>query len=279
MQKDSKKKGAGTPSRRNRKQSGDPIAEFDQIMETDDSPASVRRFIIDFVTALARFAGMTGREYEQDSFTERARLAVQHVGVEALSIALRTAIDTLTHFAPAISRETKSQYQRQADRYAAALLHPQCPESFRQAFTSIYDSLLVNRTNWSHPEMIRSTYVPMREYLDEANYCGTAEGVDESLERLMKTLLPAEVREAIQEPTPVTRVAALETAEQGSSSAQLAHLIHSVLIHPELPSALKGGLYDALNDFQNLVDLDKLCYTPEVIAHSLELYAQEGDAR
>ncbi|MGA9994818.1 MAG: hypothetical protein WBP93_05345 [Pyrinomonadaceae bacterium] len=204
MQKDSKKKDARTPSGRTSKrgksstkrQTGDPIAEFDQLMEADNSPASVRHFIIEFTRALANYAGMTGKEYEHESLADLTMIAVGHVGNEAVPIALRAAIDTLTRYSPAVSRDTKSDYQRRADQYAAALLHPQCPESFRKAFESIYAELLASKTWWGHPSLIRATYAPMREWLDEANYCGTAEGVDESLLRLMETLLPEEVQEA-----------------------------------------------------------------------------------
>jgi hypothetical protein len=204
-----KKKDARTPSRQTskraksstKKQSSDPIAGFDQLLEADDSPASVRRFIMEFVASLASFAGMTGKGYEQESLTVRARLALQHVGADAVSIALRVALDTLTLCSPAVSRDTRSDYQRRADQFAAALLHPQCPTSFRTAFEAIYADLFVSKAEWTHPDLVRATYAPMREWLDEANYCGTAEGVDESLLRLMETLLPEEVQEAARQAT------------------------------------------------------------------------------
>jgi hydrogenase maturation factor HypF (carbamoyltransferase family) len=170
--------------------------KFHRLMEADDSPASVRSFIGRFADALASYAGMTGEEYDEEGIEGIIPLAVQHVGTDALLIALRVAVDTLTSYSPAVSRDTRSDYQRRADQFATALLHPQCPESFRIAFQVIYNDLLVSKAEWTHPDMVRATYAPMREWLDEANYCGTAEGVDESLLRLMETLLPEEVQEA-----------------------------------------------------------------------------------
>jgi hypothetical protein len=209
MQKDSKKKEARTPSRRtskrgkssSRKKSGDPVANFDQLVEADDSPASVRRFIMDFVAALAAFAGITGQEYEQEGLAERTRQALQHVGAEAISITLRIAIATLSRYAPAVSKYNHEDYQVTADRYAAVLEHPQCPEIFREAFHRIYTDLFVSHVTWTDPAIVRATYAPMREFLDDANYCGTAEGVDESLLRLMETLLPEDVLEAARKGT------------------------------------------------------------------------------
>jgi hypothetical protein len=208
MQKDSKKKSARTPSRQTskraksstQKQSADPIAkqaqQFAKLMAAGNSPASVRNFIGRFADALASHAGMIGAEYEQEGIAGSIPLAVQHVGIDALLIALRVAIDTLSRYSPAISRDTSDDYQQRADCFAAVLAHPQCPASFRNAFKAIYTDLLVSKAEWSHPDMVRATYAPMREFLDEANYCGTAEGVDESLLLLMETLLPEEVQEA-----------------------------------------------------------------------------------
>jgi hypothetical protein len=201
---DSKKKDVRTPSGRSSKRAtsstnkkiGDPIAGFDQLIEADDSPASVRRFIMEFVAALAAFAGMTGKEYEDESLAALTQLAVQHVGTEAVAIAIRVAIGTLGRYAPVIYLPGHDDYQQRADYYAAALAHPRCPESFRKAFEAIYIDLLMDKARWTHPDLVRATYAPMREYLDGANYCGTAEGVDESLLRLMETLLPEEVQEA-----------------------------------------------------------------------------------
>lgn len=170
--------------------------EFHRLMEADDSPASVRSFIGRFADALTSYAGMTGEEYNEEGIAGIIPLAVQHVGTDALLIALRVAIDTLAHFSPAVSRDTSSDYQRRANQFATALLHPQCPASFRAAFEIIYTDLLASKTEWAHPDVVRATYAPMREWLDEANYCGTAEGVDESLLRLMETLLPENVQEA-----------------------------------------------------------------------------------
>ena len=211
-----KKKDARTPSVQtskrgkssNRKQSSHPIAGFDLLIEADDSPASVRCFIRAFVVALETFASMKDHQDEQGSLTDRTRLALQHVGTDAVSIALRVAITTLSRYAPAVSRNTGQDYQQRADYYAAALAHPQCPESFRKAFEAIYIDLFTGVAQWTHPDLVCATYAPMREWLDQANYCGTAEGIDESLLLLMETLLPEEVQEA-------ARSAIVEHPEKG----------------------------------------------------------------
>jgi hypothetical protein len=97
---------------------------------------------------------------------------------------------------PAPDRDTRSDYQRRADHYAAVLSHPDTPESFRMTFEVIYNDLLIDKTDWQHPRMIRKTYAAMREYLDDNNYCGDGRAIDEVLLILIETQLPEHVREA-----------------------------------------------------------------------------------
>jgi len=95
--------------------------------------------------------------------------AVHFTLLDASEIIINLAIATLTEFAPVVDRDTRSDYQRAADQFAAALAHPDKPNSFRSTFEVIYDDLLANKTNWSHPGMIRKTYAAMRELLDNDN--------------------------------------------------------------------------------------------------------------
>ena len=214
--KDSTKKGATTPSRQTskrgksstRKQSGDPIAKFDQLMEADNSPASVRRFILDFVAALASFAGMQGGKYEQDNFAERARLAIQHVGTDAVSIALRVAIETLSRYAPAVSTHNCEDYQitqvseesmMQAGREIASMtLHKDTPKHVREFFLGVIVNIIANtgEWDWTTDEEILRLILP--KYLIHMNKL-YARGIVHTLEEIAHLTMPNVEREVKQQ--------------------------------------------------------------------------------
>jgi hypothetical protein len=157
------------------------------------TPASVCAFIWKFQDSSLVRAGVNASETMQASLTD----AIKGIGErEALQLALKVAIETLARYAPAVSY-APWDYQEQAEQFAAAMSHHEAPEHFRNTFEAIYDSLLANKTNWSHPTMIRATYNAMCEYLNDDNYCGNVEGIQQSLLQLIETQLPAHVQEAI----------------------------------------------------------------------------------
>jgi hypothetical protein len=166
-------------------------------LDAGNTPVSVRAFIENFKDKFLAYAGMNGSEYEQESLPDRLAAAAQHVGErKALQIALKVAIETLARYAPAVSYHTRgTNYQQQAEQFAAVIYHKDAPEGFTKTFEAIYDQLFVAETNWSHPSMIRASYAAMREFLDDNNYCGTADGIANSLLKLIETQLPEHVRE------------------------------------------------------------------------------------
>jgi hypothetical protein len=158
----------------------------------DKAPASVRAFIEGLTGAL----GLNGAEYEGARAAQSLSMDAASFDADAFRTALNVALETLARYAPAVSY-TPWDYQQQAEHFAAALLHHEAPKHFRETFEAIYDALLVNKTNWSHPSMIRATYNAMCEYLNDDNYCGNVEGIQQSLLQLIETQLPEHVKEAI----------------------------------------------------------------------------------
>lgn len=77
---------------------------------------------------------------------------------------------------------------------------------------------------------------------------------------------------------PVKPVKPELTPEQ-KARGELARLISEVIQHPALPADLRASFYEALNEFQNTVDLDQLCYSEAALAHGLELRAEDEAAR
>jgi hypothetical protein len=149
----------------------------------------------EYLTRASETAEKATSDRERASFTDADALpSIARDLKHALACLDRT--EHAQTVAPVVDKDTRSDYQRRADQFAAALAHPDTPNSFRKMFKVIYDDLLINKTNWSHPSVIRATYAAMREHLDESNYCGDANGIDESLLRLIQTQLPAHVQEA-----------------------------------------------------------------------------------
>jgi hypothetical protein len=169
-------------------------AHMASLLASDSTPYAVRNFIEILADKLASKSGMTCEECAQAGVANTIANGAQRLGPDALSVVLSTALETLALHAPNLNPYGQD-YTRRAIHYAAALSHPDTPKSFRDAFDAIYGDLLVSKTDWTHPSMIRRTYAAMRVYLDDDNYCGNAEGIDESLLRLMETLLPEHVQE------------------------------------------------------------------------------------
>lgn len=66
------------------------------------------------------------------------------------------------------------------------------------------------------------------------------------------------------------------TAKSGKQQrAELASMIYQVMQHPALPADLKQDFYEALNEFQNTIDLNKLCHSEAALEHGFELRAEE----
>jgi hypothetical protein len=59
----------------------------------------------------------------------------------------------------------------------------------------------------------------------------------------------------------------------------LAQKIAAVMNHPALPADLRQGFYHALNGFENTIDLTRLCYSEQALAHAFELRAEDEAKR
>lgn len=70
-----------------------------------------------------------------------------------------------------------------------------------------------------------------------------------------------------------------KTRTKKASRAELANLLYEALNHPEMPPDLQQGIYHALNEFENTVDLNQLCYSRAALTHALELRAEEGETQ
>jgi uncharacterized protein (DUF934 family) len=226
------------------------LIRLDELVETDRSPHSVRDFIYSLAEALGARAGIDGNVHELEDIARHVLTAIDKVGpLDAFKVALDMAIEKLTEYAPAPDKDTRSDYQRTADQFAAALTHTDCPDSFRRAFEEIYGDLLTCKTDWSHPTVIRATYAAMREHLDRNNYCGNAEGIEESILRLMESLLPYEVKEH-------ARLAGMRRVTQSAPQPQpvrdetreLAEHIAAIIASPNTPEDVVDGLIRGMHE-------------------------------
>jgi hypothetical protein len=70
---------------------------------------------------------------------------VHFTPLDVSEIIINLAIETLTEYAPAVDKDSRSEYQRRADTYTTVLMHPDTPQQFRRAFEAIYLDLFTSR--------------------------------------------------------------------------------------------------------------------------------------
>lgn len=66
-----------------------------------------------------------------------------------------------------------------------------------------------------------------------------------------------------------------KTKSGEAARRDLAQKIAAVMNHPALPADLRQDFYEALNEFENTIDLNRLCYSEQALAHAFELRAED----
>jgi hypothetical protein len=179
-----------------------------------------------------------------------------------------------------------TQYQKEARKLAALLLSPEVTEE-NKTFFRFYLSDLAQTTgiikmdeimhDMPHldPTILPLVYPVMRER------DGHSRGVASLINSAFCTLSHGKAEEdafseawaSVEQGINTTHDAAPLTKK--GSREELAHLLYAALNHPKMQATLRQGIYHALNDFQNEVDLNQLCYSQAALLHTLELATQK----